>query len=188
MEDDYFSITSILADNQKLSCTFTLDVEGLGYLEGGSEDNIREGTKIELPFWLAGTLSINQFTTFTLPVPFSHRVRSALIASPIAVKLSNLVGGNGWWYRLGKRLAEILEEAQAVNIRDMMRGAFTGRLPTLYDLAAHHATADHTLPEISTSKGETFRDGMEGDERGLFAVGQDSGRLYKSWYDSKKSR
>lgn len=34
---------SSLPDNsyaQKLSCTFTLDVPGLGYLEGGSEPNV----------------------------------------------------------------------------------------------------------------------------------------------------
>jgi hypothetical protein len=59
MDDDYFSLSSILADShvspsaclhppaneliwpeQKLSCTFTLDVEGLGYLESGTENNV----------------------------------------------------------------------------------------------------------------------------------------------------
>jgi hypothetical protein len=119
MEDEYFSLESILADNhvsslsanyrqsisylqslrnrcrrsgcwtlancQKLSCTFTLDVPGLGYLEGGSEpdvspetsslraltvfsplplvlsrthDQIHQHQKLELPFWLAQTLSL----------------------------------------------------------------------------------------------------------------------------------
>jgi len=28
-------------DGQKLSCTFTLDVPGLGYLEGGTEADVR---------------------------------------------------------------------------------------------------------------------------------------------------
>jgi hypothetical protein len=66
MDDDYFSIPSILADNhvsvihlhrdkfngirfcslvadangQKLSCTFTLDIPGLGYLEGSTEPDV----------------------------------------------------------------------------------------------------------------------------------------------------
>ena len=57
MDEDYFSLQSILADNhvrpltplgtqvadqclQKLSCSFTLDVPGLGYLEGGTEPNV----------------------------------------------------------------------------------------------------------------------------------------------------
>ena len=57
MDDEYYSLESILADNhvcllksksmriatdeQKLSCTFTLDVPGLGYLEGGTEADVR---------------------------------------------------------------------------------------------------------------------------------------------------
>ena len=58
---------------QKLTCTFLLDVEGLGYLEGGTEANvsavawstqvltpmkIQQDAKVELPFWLAQTLSL----------------------------------------------------------------------------------------------------------------------------------
>ena len=31
----------IATDEQKLSCTFTLDVPGLGYLEGGTEADVR---------------------------------------------------------------------------------------------------------------------------------------------------
>lgn len=80
MEDEYFSLESILADNhvsslsdnsrqsisylqslkewcrrsgcrtlanfQKLSCTFTLDVPGLGYLEGGSEPDVSSLTRL----------------------------------------------------------------------------------------------------------------------------------------------
>jgi GINS complex subunit 3 len=61
MEEDYYSINAILADNhvrfqfvpsraskadqgsgylQKLTCSFALDVEGLGYLEGSSEPDV----------------------------------------------------------------------------------------------------------------------------------------------------
>lgn len=34
-----------------------MDVPGLGYLEGGDEDVLRSGSKIELPLWLAKTLA-----------------------------------------------------------------------------------------------------------------------------------
>lgn len=69
--------------------------------------------------------STSQFTTFTLPLPYSSRVQSALVASPVSVKLSNLVGGNGWWYRWGKKLADMLEDEQATNIRNMLLRAST---------------------------------------------------------------
>lgn len=35
-----FGSQTVRADEQKLSCTFTMDVPGLGYLEGGSEANV----------------------------------------------------------------------------------------------------------------------------------------------------
>ncbi|WWC67982.1 DNA replication complex GINS protein PSF3 [Kwoniella pini CBS 10737] len=188
MDDDYFSLNSILADNHKLSCSFTLDVEGLGYLEGGTDNNIHQHSKVELPFWLAQTLSLNEFTTFPLPPPYSNRVKSALNASAQSVKLSNLVGNNGWWYRWGRRIADVLDDEPQADLLNMLLKAFTNRLPALQDLSAHHASADHTLPEGSTSTGELFRDGMEGDERELFAIGQESGKMAKGWYDSANSR
>jgi len=43
--------------------------------------------------------------------------------------------------------------------------AFVDRLPSLQDLAAHHASADHSIPEQGAGSGEAFRDGMEADER-----------------------
>ncbi|WVQ83283.1 hypothetical protein IAT38_005422 [Cryptococcus sp. DSM 104549] len=185
MDDDYFSLTSILADNHKLSCTFMLDVPDLGYLEGGTEKDLQKNTKVELPFWMAHPLSTNELTTFTIPVPYGPRVNSALIASAPNVKLANLVGGNGWWYRWGRRIADIMDDQSNANLRSMLMKAFVGRLPTLQDLAAHHASADHTLPEAS-SKGDAFREGMEGDERELFTIGQDSGRMIKAWFDGKR--
>ncbi|ORY30340.1 hypothetical protein BCR39DRAFT_529262 [Naematelia encephala] len=188
MDDDYFSLQAILADNHKLSCTFLLDVPGLGYLEGGSDNDLKENTKVEIPFWLAQTLSLNEFTTFPLPPPYAPRVRSALNASPSSVKLSNLVGQGGWWYRWGRRLADVLDDVPQSELLGMLLRAFVGRLPNLQDLAAHHAGADHSAPEGGAGSGEAFKEGMEGDERELFGVGQDSGRLVKVWYDSNWGR
>ncbi|GFZ47796.1 DNA replication complex GINS protein PSF3 [Saitozyma sp. JCM 24511] len=175
MDDDYFSLQAILADNHKLSCTFALDVEGLGYLEGGSEPNIQQHAKVELPFWLAQTLSLNEFTTFPLPPPYANRVRSALNASAQSVKLSNLVGGNGWWYRWGRRIADVLDDEPQAELLNMLLRAFIGRLPALQDLSAHHASSDHSIPESGAGTGEAFRDGMEGDERELRCRGNVAG-------------
>lgn len=43
--------------------------------------------------------------------------------------------------------------------------AFVGRLPSLQDLSAHHASSDHSVPEGGPGTGEAFREGMEGEER-----------------------
>ena len=41
MEDDYYSIESILAENQKLQCTFKVDVPDMGHLDGGKTGDVR---------------------------------------------------------------------------------------------------------------------------------------------------
>ena len=54
-----------------------------------------------------GADPFSEFTTFPLPPAYSNRVRAALNASAPSVKLSNLVGGTGWWYRFGRRIADV---------------------------------------------------------------------------------
>ncbi|KAK4684963.1 GINS complex subunit 3, partial [Tremellales sp. Uapishka_1] len=186
MDDDYFSLSSILAENHKLDCTFTLPVRGLGYLEGGTEPDIQENAKVQLPMWLASTLSLNEFTTFPIPAPYSYRVKSALKASAPSVKLGNLVGGNGWWYKWGEKIASVLDDEPQLELLSMLLRTFANRLPSLQDLSAHHASSDHSGSEAGASSGETFKEGMEGEERELFAIGQESGRMTKKWYDTSR--
>lgn len=41
MEDDYYSIDAILAENQKIQCTFKQGIPNMGHLEGGNERDVR---------------------------------------------------------------------------------------------------------------------------------------------------
>lgn len=40
MDDDYYSIESILAENQKIQCTFKVDVPDMGHLDGGKVGDV----------------------------------------------------------------------------------------------------------------------------------------------------
>ena len=40
MDDDYYSIDSILAENQKIQCTFKVDIPDMGHLDGGNERDV----------------------------------------------------------------------------------------------------------------------------------------------------
>ena len=40
MDDDYYSIESILAENQKIQCTFTVDVPDMSHLDGGKAGDV----------------------------------------------------------------------------------------------------------------------------------------------------
>ena len=43
MDDDYYSIDSILAENQKIQCTFKVDVPDMGHLDGGKAGDVGLG-------------------------------------------------------------------------------------------------------------------------------------------------
>lgn len=59
------------------------------------------------PRSLIAAAHTSEFATFTVPPPYSQRVRAALNASAPAVHLSGLVGAGGWWYRFGAAIAKM---------------------------------------------------------------------------------
>jgi hypothetical protein len=68
---------------------------------------IKAMTKLELPYWIAHTLAINEFVTFNIPPPYANRVRNALNAEARSVRLGGLVGSLGGWYGFGRRLVGV---------------------------------------------------------------------------------
>ncbi|KAF8525372.1 hypothetical protein JB92DRAFT_3087343 [Gautieria morchelliformis] len=186
MDDDYYSIDGILASNQKLQCIFRVDVPGLGYLDGGTEEDIKVNTKIQLPYWLASPLLVADYTDFTIPTPFNTRVRNALNAEPRSVRLSALVGGSGQWYGFGKMIAQLLEKNHADEMSDMLMKTFHQRLVDVMDQAQHFGGSANSMGASSRSgdTGGEFREGLEATERELFSLAQESTSRTKSWYES----
>ena len=41
MDEDYYDIEAILAENQKIQCTFKVSVPDMGHLDGGSERDVK---------------------------------------------------------------------------------------------------------------------------------------------------
>jgi GINS complex subunit 3 len=166
MEDDYYSIDSILSENQvlvsssmscmciyptftqKIQCTFKVDIPDMGHLDGGRERDVcpaktpctplfpshpqrvrrvrsKRRAKSSCPSGSPSSSSIRacvggcsdgcvssfthhslllarDYADFTVPPPFSSRVRNALDAESKSVRLSALVGAGGLWYGFGK--------------------------------------------------------------------------------------
>jgi len=112
MDFDYFSIEAILAENQRIQCTFKDETPGMGHLGGGTERDIAMLSKIQLPLWLAYTIIYSDWADFNIPTPFGSRVRNALKAEARSVRLSNLVGAGGFWYGFGKAIMEMYVSAR----------------------------------------------------------------------------
>ncbi|KAG8969407.1 DNA replication protein [Tulasnella sp. 419] len=198
MDNDYYSIEAIIAENQKLQCTFKLDVPDLGYLEGGNEKDIKVNSKLLLPYWLAPTLFLQEWVEIGIPQPYGPRVRKALDADALNVKLAPLVGGTGTWYGFGKMVVDILSEPQSTDLSAVLVKTFKERLVGLMDQAQHFGGTTGSLGGASGGQGRgggdvadgggEFREGLEGTERELFALAQESARRTKQWYENSDKR
>ncbi|KAF9821021.1 hypothetical protein IEO21_00998 [Rhodonia placenta] len=195
MEDDYFSVESILSENQKIQCTFKIDIPDMGHLDGGNERDIKALSKIQVPMWIAYILIYSDYADFTIPPPFAARVRNALNAEARSVRLSSLVGQGGLWYGFGRMIMRLLNDAPAQEISDILVKAFRARLPEIIDQAQHFASVHAAAASGSGGGGNglgsdeatmAFREGLDGTERELFVLAQESARRQKRWYDSSE--
>jgi len=185
MEDDYYSIDSILSENQKIQCTFKVDIPDMGHLDGGHERDIKAQSKIQLPLWLAFILIYSDYVDFTVPSPFSSRVRNALNAEAKSVRLSALVGAGGHWYGFGKIIMRLLDDTQANEMSELLTKTFRDRLAEVIDQAQHFAALGPAGGGgQSGDSALVFREGLEVTERELFSLAQESAKKTKQWYES----
>ncbi|KAJ5133609.1 hypothetical protein N7526_004974 [Penicillium atrosanguineum] len=169
----YYDIDSALTDAQKLPCTFELEVPGLGILEGNPGEDIKAGTRIDLPLWLGEMLSIgarlgtSRLVTLDMPEALSERVMNALKADPRTVDLRALAPH---FYNLSERILEIFEEEDMV---DVLSDTFKKRAAEIAD-HAHN-------PRGAVGEGVNFLRGLDETERQLFRAAHDRAKEMRIW-------
>ncbi|KAF2460187.1 hypothetical protein BDY21DRAFT_281398 [Lineolata rhizophorae] len=183
--DSYYDVDAILTDSQKVPCTFELSVPGLGFLDGNMGGDMKQGTKVELPLWLAEMLAVSightklmyshssasaavpSFTSLDLPSALSNRVVAALKADPRTVDLRAQAPH---FYALGARILELFDEDEIV---DVLSETFKVRVTTLAD-QAHN-------PRGATGEGADFLRGLDETERKLFRDAHDGAKAVRTW-------
>ncbi|KAJ7068078.1 GINS complex Psf3 component [Mycena amicta] len=182
MEDDYFSIDAILAENQRVGCRFKVEIADMGHLGGGGDRDIAKGTNLQLPIWLVYTVVLSDWADMMMPPAFGNKVRNALKAEPCSVRLSGLVGAGGLWYGFGKTIMELLDSKEAMS--ELMTTTFRKRLVQVIDQAQHLNTLGHAGP--GGDGAQVFREGLDGTERELFSLAQEGAKRMKRWYEENR--
>ncbi|KAI9765575.1 MAG: DNA replication protein [Geoglossum simile] len=190
----YYDIDAILTDAQKVPCTFELRVPGLGYLDGNSGGDMKEGTKVELPLWLGEMLAVSRqlgtspLVTLDLPSALSLRVINALKADPRTVDLRSLAPH---FYGLGARILELFEEEEMVEV---LSETFKKRAAEIADHAHNPRGALGESAEFLRGLDETERQCMLGPPRSGFPPGCKAsnadflfGEVFRAAHDSAKS-
>ncbi|SNX81644.1 related to PSF3 - subunit of the GINS complex [Melanopsichium pennsylvanicum] len=175
MDHIYWNVDDFLADSQKLPCTFNIDVPNMGQIHSTEERDIKALSRVELPFWLAELMALNNIVSINKPKSFSNRVKAALDASPTSVQLRNQ---NIHWYALGARLAQFaansrISPSKLINVggsgrmddddseMQTLSKAYVGRISHIFQQSQH----------LSAASSSSTAGGLEGDERG-FATAQ----------------
>lgn len=115
----YYSVDAILTDSQKAPCTFDLAVPRLSALNNGSA--IENGTKLELPLWMADMLAMSKpagpssasLASLDMPTALGPRVINALKADPKSVDIKAQAR---WFYGLGERMLDLFEEEELTEV------------------------------------------------------------------------
>ncbi|KAG1363459.1 hypothetical protein COCNU_11G002860 [Cocos nucifera] len=84
----YYDIDDIIMEEEPISVVFQVGAHGVGLLDPGSEtNNVENGAKVDLPFWLAHELYLRQATSISVPACFSQKTRKEIQADAACVDL-----------------------------------------------------------------------------------------------------
>lgn len=174
----YYDLNAILTDSQKVPCTFSLTVPGLGYLSGNPGTPINQNSKVELPLWLGEMLAVNRLSnstdtliTMDMPAALNTRVMNALKADAKSVDLRAQAMH---FYGLGARMLELFEDEEVV---DILVETFRKRSLEVADKASGGRS-------LGGAEGGEFVRGLEEEERGIFRAAHDGQANVRKWFES----
>lgn len=169
----YYDIDDILADGEKVPCQFNLRVPGLGYLEGNPGKPIEEGTKLELPLWLASTLatcglsenSDQSFVDLLEPDFIGPMILNAIRANPRSVDLHSFMSN---YYAVCEKWMALFSDSALADLMSTM-------------LKERALEIDNYASNSNKLVNSSFLLSLDEFEKLLFRVTSDSKRDMKQW-------
>ncbi|GJJ67930.1 GINS complex subunit 3 [Entomortierella parvispora] len=167
--EDYYDIDSILAEDQNIKCVFHRSIPGLAWLEGGQDDVLKAGSRIDIPFWLARELIGHPQGSVEMEIEtpdfYGTKVRNGLRAEATVVDLPKLCPH---FFRFGAHFLQIIEDPK---LGEVLEKAFKDRLQT---------TMDHTQSGGMSNTTE-YLQRLDETERELYKAGLESSASVHQW-------
>ncbi len=116
----FLDIDLILSEEDRLPCIFRVDAFDLGHLDPSNHSSVLPmNSRLELPLWLALTLSKNNMVQMESPKHFGQRMRDEL-ASSSAVNLREF---SHYFYDVGLKFCATTADE---DLKRTLRVAFCG--------------------------------------------------------------
>ncbi|GMH15399.1 hypothetical protein Nepgr_017240 [Nepenthes gracilis] len=162
----YYDIDDILTEEELMPVVFQKAATGVGLLDPSSEtNNIEQGAKVELPFWLAAELQRRQAAMMSIPPCFNQTTRKEIQADAGSVDLRSRCP---YFYELGSKIALVVGDQ---TIGSFLLYAFMNRYKEVLSKSHTAAFAATTKPLILLTKEETH----------LYEAAHSSISAFKKW-------
>ena len=171
---DYFSLSDILAENERVPVITNEDLPKLGFIDPSTSSRsgtLPQGTKLELPLWLAKSLKARNRATIFMAPNFTEKKRQIVSADPPAMNLHNY---GPHFYESGRHLMK-LGTPDAIDIGNVLADTLTKRFRMIMDSSINSSECD-TLAK--TEK-------LDSLEKLLYHQGQKSMKLQDTWSKRK---
>lgn len=168
----YWDIDEILAEEERTPVVFMTDAHQLGYLDHETtEEDIQDGTRLELPFWLAQSLCKRNYVEVETPKCYGGGFRSALRADP-SPTVVDLRQRCPYYFRLGVKLGQFVpDDDESHHIAEALVLAFTGRYHDILDKSQNSRNEDTS----------GFQAHLSHLEKSLFKAGHVASTAFFHW-------
>ncbi|KAL1513595.1 hypothetical protein ABEB36_002989 [Hypothenemus hampei] len=163
---NYYSMDDILATQERIPCKFLQKVPRMGRLNPSTEENdLKEGTDLELPLWLAIDCSMGRQPVVApeLPKIFKENYREILKADANAVDLHKF---SLYFYELGSYVKGFDHRQEVHNI---LLHTFITRFRLIMDLA-NNSESDPSIQQK-----------LDMLERRIYAAGHAAASKLNKW-------
>ncbi|XP_064169973.1 DNA replication complex GINS protein PSF3 [Anguilla rostrata] len=177
MEENFLSLDDILLSQERLPCRTETTFPRLGFLEKSSDTrDIPEGSKMEMPLWLAKGLYERKRRVLSVELPKVYREgwRTVFSADPTVVDLHKM---GPYYYGLGSQLLHF-QNPENPEIAQAVLQTFIGRFRRTMD-SAQNAYNEDTSALVEP---------LDSLERALFRVGQGGLNAFQRWETGSASR
>uniref|UniRef100_A0A6G1SKK9 DNA replication complex GINS protein PSF3 n=1 Tax=Aceria tosichella TaxID=561515 RepID=A0A6G1SKK9_9ACAR len=202
-DPNYLDLDDILAHTQTVDCEFLVDVPGLDFLTSrdDDEDDVQQGKKSVLPFWMAKTLYTISMIDIKIPKHYNTNFQGIMGAEADVVDLHR---AGPYYYHLGKLLMDLrrekgndlapfTEEGQRNKFRREEGETLVDRRSLTGSLLDTFHYRRHKILKYSTNQSEydhnvvkSFQLRLDNMEKQLFRIGQQHREELKDW-DSKRT-
>ncbi|KAG1699686.1 hypothetical protein DVH05_012578 [Phytophthora capsici] len=168
--NSYLDIDAILAEDERIKCTFNTHALDCGFLDPSCRDpDLSKDAAVELPLWLARPLAKRGDVTVTPPRYLTKRFRRMLKAGPSSVNLREF---STYVLEVGRQLLPYVSPEEQQEVDEILRLCFSGE--RYRDILNNAMSA---LDEDTTE----FTRKLTHDEKKLFDAGIRDAKDFTQW-------